>query len=106
MIANAEQVASRTAGRARSEKMADRRRRLQRMEEVNQRWIIREAAYAAPNPLSILTTVTPAAQLFSIESRAASPPKFAPYPTLVGTAITGIATSPVSYTHLRAHETV
>src|SRR5665213_1176586 len=78
MIAAAEQNASKTAGRARSGKIADRRRRLWRMEEVDQRCKIRDAAYAAPNPLSMLTTVTPAAQLFSMESKAASPPKLAP----------------------------
>ena len=36
------------------------------------------AAYAAPNPLSMFTTVTPDAQLFNIESSAAIPPKLAP----------------------------
>ena len=34
------------------------------------------------------------AQLFSMESNAARPPKLAPYPTLVGTAMTGTSTSP------------
>ena len=38
------------------------------------------------------TTVTFAAQLFSMPNSAESPPKFAPYPTLVGTAMTGQAT--------------
>ena len=33
---------------------------------------------AAPNPLSILTTDTPVAQLLSIASRAVRPPKLAP----------------------------
>ena len=33
------------------------------------------AMAAAPNPLSILTTETPIAQLFSIASSAVSPPK-------------------------------
>ena len=42
----------------------------------------------------MLTTVTPAAQEFSIPSSAASPPNDAPYPTLVGTAITGTLTMP------------
>src|ERR1043166_2666742 len=42
----------------------------------------------------MLTTVTPAAQLLSIVSSAASPPNDAPYPTLVGTAITGARTNP------------
>src|SRR3954468_24735993 len=39
------------------------------------RWFIREAMEAAPNPLSMLTTDTPAAQLLSIPSSAAMPPK-------------------------------
>src|SRR5262249_2752148 len=47
------------------------------------------AAQRAPKPLSMLTTVPPAAQLVIMESSAASPPKLAPYPTLVGTATTG-----------------
>ena len=34
------------------------------------------------------------AQELSIASRAATPPKLAPYPTLVGTAMTGAVTSP------------
>src|SRR6266568_5095875 len=42
----------------------------------------------------MLTTVTPAAQEFSMPSSAATPPNDAPYPTLVGTAITGTGTSP------------
>jgi hypothetical protein len=42
------------------------------------RWFIALATAAAPKPLSILTTETPLAQLFSIPSRAASPPKLAP----------------------------
>ena len=48
----------------------------------------------APNPLSILTTLTPLAQELSIDKRADKPPKEAPYPTLVGTAITGQSASP------------
>src|SRR6185295_12202482 len=55
---------------------------------------IRLAAAAAPKPLSMFTTVTPAAQELSIPRSAASPPKEAPYPTLVGTAMTGTATRP------------
>src|SRR6266568_4834300 len=55
---------------------------------------MRLAAAAAPNPLSILTTVTPEAHELSIPSSAAMPPNEAPYPTLVGTAITGTGTSP------------
>lgn len=38
----------------------------------------RDAAYAAPKPLSMFTTVTPGAQLLSIASSAATPPKEAP----------------------------
>lgn len=52
------------------------------------------AIYPAPKPLSILTTLTPAEQLLSIDKSAESPPKLEPYPTLVGTAITGLSTSP------------
>ena len=40
--------------------------------------VIRDAATAAPNPLSMLTTVTPEAQLLSAASNAATPPKLAP----------------------------
>ncbi len=53
-----------------------------------------DATQAAPKPLSMLTTVTLDAQLFSMPRRAATPPKLAPYPVLVGTAITGTPTSP------------
>src|SRR5439155_458771 len=56
--------------------------------------LMRLAAAAAPNPLSMFTTVIPDAQEFSIPSSAAIPPKDAPYPTLVGTAMTGTDTSP------------
>ena len=42
----------------------------------------------------MLTTVTPAAQQLSMANSAAKPPKLAPYPTLVGTAITGQSTIP------------
>src|SRR5438874_879475 len=42
----------------------------------------------------MLTTDTPGAQELSIARRAAMPPKDAPYPTLVGTAITGRSTRP------------
>src|SRR5438034_2810599 len=55
---------------------------------------MRLAAAAAPNPLSMFTTVTPDAHELSMASSAARPPKDAPYPTLVGTAITGTLTSP------------
>src|SRR2546428_5742590 len=57
-------------------------------------WLMRLAAAAAPNPLSMFTTVTPDAHELSMASSAARPPKDAPYPTLVGTAITGTLTSP------------
>jgi hypothetical protein len=36
------------------------------------------ATRAAPNPLSMFTTVTFDAQLFNIPSKAATPPKLAP----------------------------
>ena len=39
---------------------------------------IRATAAAAPNPLSMLTTVTPGAQALSMVSRAAIPPNDAP----------------------------
>src|SRR5262249_5870564 len=41
-------------------------------------WLMSDATVAAPNPLSILTTETPEAQLFSIPKSAATPPKLAP----------------------------
>ena len=44
---------------------------------------------AAPNPLSIPTTVTPLAHDACIASRAVTPSSPAPYPTDVGTATTG-----------------
>src|SRR5262249_16759013 len=58
------------------------------------RWLIRLAMNAAPKPLSMFTTETPDAQLLSMPRSAARPPKLAPYPTLVGTAMTGAATNP------------
>src|SRR2546429_569508 len=42
----------------------------------------------------MFTTDTPAAQLLSMPRSAAIPPKLAPYPTLVGTAMTGTCTRP------------
>jgi hypothetical protein len=54
------------------------------------------AAYPAPKPLSMFTTVTPLLQLLSMASKAANPPKLAPYPTLVGTAMTGWLTNPAT----------
>src|SRR5215469_12390288 len=53
-----------------------------------------EARYAAPKPLSILTTAVLGEQEFNIPKSAASPPNEAPYPTDVGTQITGAATRP------------
>src|SRR5262245_22596629 len=58
------------------------------------KWLIRLATFAAPKPLSMFTTDTPDAQLLIMPSSAAMPPKLAPYPTLVGTAMTGTLTSP------------
>src|SRR3990172_13329651 len=58
--------------------------------------LITAARYPAPKPLSILTTAPPAAQAFSIASSGASPRKLAPSPTDVGTAMTGVATSPAT----------
>lgn len=52
------------------------------------------AAYPAPNPLSMLTTVRPLAQEFSMPSSAVSPPICDPYPTLVGTPMIGAPMSP------------
>src|SRR5262245_3393431 len=49
---------------------------------------------AAPYPLSMLTTEIPGAQELSMARRAATPPKDAPYPMLVGTAMTGRSTRP------------
>src|SRR6202008_4311453 len=55
---------------------------------------LRNAATAAPNPDSMSTTPVPAAQDDIIASSAVTPSSDAPYPTDVGTAITGAATSP------------
>jgi hypothetical protein len=41
-------------------------------------WLIKLAMFPAPNPLSMFTTDTPDAQLFSMPSSAATPPKLAP----------------------------
>ena len=43
-----------------------------------QAWVIRDAAMAAPKPLSMLTTATPAAQLLSMVSNGARPLNAAP----------------------------
>src|SRR5207244_12036261 len=56
------------------------------------RWLIWLAWCAAPYPLSMLTTDTPGAHELSIARSAAMPPKDAPYPTLVGPALTGQST--------------
>src|ERR1700675_2994336 len=58
--------------------------------------LITLATHPAPNPLSMFTTLTFEAQLFSIPNSAVSPPKLDPYPVLVGTAITGTPTSPAT----------
>jgi hypothetical protein len=52
------------------------------------------AAYPAPKPLSMFTTVNPLAQELSIPKSAVRPPKWEPYPTLVGTPIMGRPISP------------
>ena len=44
----------------------------------------------------MFTTATPPAQEFNIENNAATPPRLAPYPTLVGTAITGLPNRPAT----------
>ena len=56
--------------------------------------LIMLARYPAPKPLSMFTTLIPLAQELSIASRAATPPNDAPYPTLVGTAMTGQSAIP------------
>ncbi len=43
-----------------------------------QHWLMSEAKYPAPNPLSMFTTATPGAQELSMARRAASPLKEAP----------------------------
>src|SRR5690606_33733574 len=55
---------------------------------------IRCAASAAAKPESMFTTTTPAAHELSIASSGVTPSSTAPYPTDVGTAITGQPTSP------------
>ena len=44
--------------------------------------------------MSIFTTDTPLAHELSIDKSAETPPKDAPYPTLVGTAMTGQSAKP------------
>src|SRR5438874_1131207 len=66
---------------------------LNRMRAHRVIWLAR---YPAPNPLSMLTTATPGAHAFIIPRRAAIPSKLAPYPTDVGTAMTGTSTRPAT----------
>src|SRR2546428_12626283 len=61
-------------------------RHLGRAEDQRLIWLAR---YPAPNPLSMFTTATPGAQAFIIPRSPATPSKLAPYPTDVGTAMTG-----------------
>ena len=60
------------------------------------------AIEAAPKPLSMLTTEIPLAQLFSMASKAAIPPKLAPYPTLVGTATLLFQSTAITWVQLAA----
>src|SRR3989304_3098433 len=60
------------------------------------RRVMRGAWQGAPTPLSMFTTESPAAQEVSMAKRAVSPPRLAPYPTEVGTAMTGTSTSPAT----------
>src|SRR5262249_20683193 len=55
---------------------------------------IRAAIVPAPKPSSMSTTARPAAHEHSMERNAVSPLRAEPYPTLVGTPITGDDTSP------------
>jgi hypothetical protein len=55
---------------------------------------INAATYPPLKPLSMLTTTTFAEQALSMVSSGATPEKAAPYPMLVGTAITGQSTRP------------
>src|SRR5580704_14583256 len=58
--------------------------------------MILAACAAAPNPLSMLTTTRPGLHEASMLAAAARPPAATPYPTLVGTPITGALTSPAT----------
>ena len=51
---------------------------VERLHRLSFRWLMRLARNPAPKPLSMLTTLTPAAQEFSIASSAATPPNDAP----------------------------
>src|SRR4030042_4222994 len=53
------------------------------------RRLMRPARYPAPNPLSMFTTAIPGTQVLSMVRSADSPSKLTPYPTLLGTAMTG-----------------
>src|SRR5262249_29157066 len=55
---------------------------------------MRAATYPPLNPLSMLTTTTLADQALSIVRSGATPWNAAPYPMLVGTAMTGQSTTP------------
>lgn len=55
---------------------------------------INAAMCPAPNPLSMFTTATPGAHPFNIDKSGVMPPRLEPYPTLVGTPITGALTKP------------
>jgi hypothetical protein len=55
--------------------------------------LIKLATKPAPKPLSMFTTVTFDAHELSIPNNAATPPKDAQYLTLVGTVISGRATT-------------
>ena len=66
----------------------------QRTPTLSARRLICVARYPAPYPLSIFTTAMPFAQEFIIVSSADNPCILAPYPTEVGTAMTGLLTSP------------
>ena len=58
--------------------------------------LINAAFNPPPKPLSMFTTETFGAQLFNMVRRAEIPWRFAPYPTDVGTAITGQAAKPAT----------
>src|SRR5262249_32985417 len=98
---NRQVVAGRRARAVRSVKLGPLRVHVGGRDERDDRdrgcphkWLMTLAVAAAPKPLSMFTTDTPHAQLLSMPRSAAMPPKLAPYPTDVGTAITGTATRP------------
>ena len=55
-----------------------------------------KAKTPAPNPLSIFTTDNPGAQDCNMAYNAVLPPAPTPYPTEVGTAMTGTSTKPAT----------